>query len=69
VARQISVVPPEAYRLLHSRLLAALEARDAAAAAELMRAHHRELDLNFADVIFGQTPPADDLSSPPPPGG
>jgi DNA-binding GntR family transcriptional regulator len=54
LARQISVAPAEAYRLLHSRLLAALEARDAAAAAELMRAHYRELDLNFADVIFGQ---------------
>jgi DNA-binding GntR family transcriptional regulator len=68
LARQISVVPAEAYRLLHSRLLAALEARDAAAAAELMRAHYRELDLNFADVIFGQAPRTDDLSPPPPPG-
>jgi DNA-binding GntR family transcriptional regulator len=46
-------VPAEAYRLMHSRLLAALEARDAEAAAELMRAHYRELDLDFADVIFG----------------
>jgi DNA-binding GntR family transcriptional regulator len=54
LARQISVVPAEAYRLMHSRLLAALEARDAAAAEEMMRAHYRELDLNFADVIFGQ---------------
>jgi DNA-binding GntR family transcriptional regulator len=49
-------------------MLAALEARDAAAAAELMRAHYRELDLNFADVIFGQAPRTHDLSSPPPPG-
>jgi hypothetical protein len=24
------------------------------AAAEMMRAHYRELDLNFADVIFGE---------------
>jgi hypothetical protein len=23
----------------------------------MMRAHYRELDLNFADVIFGQAPP------------
>jgi DNA-binding GntR family transcriptional regulator len=53
LARQISVVPSEAYRLTHTRLLAALEARDAEAAAELMRAHYRELDLDFADVIFG----------------
>jgi DNA-binding GntR family transcriptional regulator len=53
LARQISVVPAEAYRLMHSRLLAALEARDAVAAAEMMRAHYRELDLDFADVIFG----------------
>ena len=53
LARQISVVPAEAYRLMHSRLLAALAARDAEAAAELMRAHYRELDLDFADVIFG----------------
>ena len=69
LARQISEVPAEAYRLLHARLLAALEARDAAAAEELMRAHYRELDLNFADVIFGQAPRTDDLSSPPHPGG
>ncbi len=53
LARQISVVSAEAYRLMHSRLLAALEARDAEGAAEMMRAHHRELDLDFADVIFG----------------
>ena len=56
LARQISVVPAEAYRLLHARLLAALKARDSAAAEELMRAHYRELDLNFADVIFGEAP-------------
>jgi DNA-binding GntR family transcriptional regulator len=53
LARQISVVPAEAYRLMHARLLAALAARDAEAATELMRAHYRELDLDFADVIFG----------------
>jgi DNA-binding GntR family transcriptional regulator len=51
LARQISVVPAEAYRLMHARLLAALAARDAEAATELMRAHYRELDLDF--VIFG----------------
>jgi DNA-binding GntR family transcriptional regulator len=56
LARQISVVPPEAYRLMREKLLAALEARDAEAAADMMRAHYRELDLNFADVIFGQAP-------------
>ncbi len=54
MARQFSTVPAEAYQSLHERLLAALEARDAAAAADLMRAHYRELDLDFADVIFGQ---------------
>jgi DNA-binding GntR family transcriptional regulator len=54
LARQISAVPAEAYRLMHARLLAALEARDAEAAAELMRAHYQELDLDFADVIFGK---------------
>jgi DNA-binding GntR family transcriptional regulator len=53
VARQITTVPPEAYRELHEELLAALEARDAAAATEIMRAHYRELDLDFANVIFG----------------
>ena len=53
LARQLATVPAEAYRLLHGRLLAAIEARDAAAAADLMRAHYQELDLNFADVIFG----------------
>jgi DNA-binding GntR family transcriptional regulator len=54
LARQLSTVPPEAYKSLHERLLAALQARDAGAAAELMRAHYRQLDLDFADVIFGQ---------------
>jgi DNA-binding GntR family transcriptional regulator len=54
LARQINTVPPEAYRLMHEQLLAALEARDTDGAADLMRAHYRELDLNFADVIFGQ---------------
>jgi DNA-binding GntR family transcriptional regulator len=54
LARQINTVPPEASRLMHEQLLTALEARDAEGAAELMRAHYRELDLNFADVIFGQ---------------
>ena len=57
LARQISVVTPGAYRLMHEKLLTALEARDAAAAAGLMRAHYRELDLDFADVIFGATRP------------
>jgi len=56
LARQINTVPPEAYRLMHEKLLTALEARDADAAADMMRAHYRELDLNFADVIFGQAP-------------
>jgi DNA-binding GntR family transcriptional regulator len=54
LARQLNTVPPEAYRLMHERLLTALEARDTDGAADLMRAHYRELDLNFADVIFGQ---------------
>jgi DNA-binding GntR family transcriptional regulator len=39
---------------MHEQLLAALEARDSAAATDMMGAHYRELDLNFADVIFGQ---------------
>jgi DNA-binding GntR family transcriptional regulator len=56
LARQLSAVPAEAYRPMHSRLLAALEARDAAAAEDMMEAHYRELDLNFADVIFGAAP-------------
>src|SRR5690348_1884590 len=54
MARQMNTLPSEAYRLMHERLLAALEARDAGAATDMMRAHYRELDLNFADVIFGQ---------------
>ena len=54
MARQLNTVPPEAFRLMHEKLLAALAARDAAAAEDLMRAHYRELDLDFADVIFGQ---------------
>lgn len=54
LARQLNTVPPEAYSLMHERLLTALEARDTDGAADLMRAHYRELDLNFADVIFGQ---------------
>jgi DNA-binding GntR family transcriptional regulator len=56
MASQLSTVPRDAYLALHERLLAALEARDAAAATDLMRAHYRELDLDFADVIFGQGP-------------
>jgi DNA-binding GntR family transcriptional regulator len=42
--------------LLHEKLLAALEARDAEAATDVMRAHYRELDLDFANVIFGPAP-------------
>ena len=53
-ARRIAAVPPETFKSLHERLLAALETRDAEAAAELMRAHYRDLDLDFATVIFGQ---------------
>jgi DNA-binding GntR family transcriptional regulator len=56
MARQISTVPPQAYRLMHEKLLAALEAHDAEAATDMMRAHYRELGLDFADVIFGQAP-------------
>jgi DNA-binding GntR family transcriptional regulator len=56
LARQLSAVPPETYRLLHEKLLTALEARDAEAAAAMMGAHYRELDLDFADVIFGPVP-------------
>jgi DNA-binding GntR family transcriptional regulator len=54
LARQINTVAPEAFRLMHEKLLAALESRDPEAAAEVMRAHYRELDLDFANVIFGQ---------------
>jgi DNA-binding GntR family transcriptional regulator len=53
MARQIVMLPPETFRQMHEKLLTALEARDAAAATDLMRAHYRELDLDFADVIFG----------------
>jgi DNA-binding GntR family transcriptional regulator len=56
LARQLNTVSPETYRLLHEKLLSALEARDAEAAAAMMEAHYRELDLDFADVIFGQVP-------------
>jgi DNA-binding GntR family transcriptional regulator len=55
MARQMTTVRPAAYRLMHEQLLTALEARDAEAATDLMRAHYRELDLDFADVIFGET--------------
>src|ERR1700722_1497827 len=47
LARQVSTVAPEAFRLMHEMLLAALDSRDAEAAAEVMRAHYRELDLDF----------------------
>jgi DNA-binding GntR family transcriptional regulator len=53
-AHRIVAVPQEAVKSLHERLLAALETRDAQAAAELMRAHYRDLGLDFADVIFGR---------------
>lgn len=53
MARQITAIAPGAYRLLHEKLLAALEARDAHAATDMMRAHYRDLDLDFATVIFG----------------
>jgi len=53
MARRLTAVPSEAYRVLHQKLLTALENRDAAAATEIMRAHYRELDLDFAAVIFG----------------
>jgi DNA-binding GntR family transcriptional regulator len=56
MARRINPIPPEAYRLMHGQLLAALEARDPAAAVDIMRAHYRELGLDFANVIFGQAP-------------
>jgi DNA-binding GntR family transcriptional regulator len=53
MARQITAIAPGAYQLLHERLLAALAARDAPAATEMMRVHYRDLDLDFATVIFG----------------
>jgi DNA-binding GntR family transcriptional regulator len=53
MARQITAIAPDTYRLLHEKLLAALEARDAGTAIEMMRAHYRDLDLDFATVIFG----------------
>jgi DNA-binding GntR family transcriptional regulator len=53
LARQINPVAPEAFRLLHQKLLTALEVRDPEAAEEVMRAHYQELDLDFANVIFG----------------
>ena len=53
LARQINPVAPEAFLLLHQKLLAALESRDPEAAEEVMRDHYRELDLDFANVIFG----------------
>ena len=56
LARQINPVATEAFRLLHDKLLAALESHDAEAAAEVMQAHYRELDLDFANVIFGRVP-------------
>ena len=56
MARQIHTVPPEAFRRLHEKLLTALAARDAEAATEMMRAHYRELDLDFANAIFGPAP-------------
>ena len=56
MARQLSTVP--AGGLPSSRCTSGCSRRsrlvDAAAAADLMRAHYRELDLDFADVIFGQ---------------
>jgi DNA-binding GntR family transcriptional regulator len=56
LARQIHTVAPEAFRLLHQKLLTALASRDPEAAAEVMWAHYRELDLDFATVIFGPAP-------------
>ena len=53
LARQINTVPSEAFRLMHEQLLAALEDRDPQAATDVMQAHYRELDLDFANVIFG----------------
>ena len=56
LARQINPVAPEAFRQPHQKLLTALESHDPEAAAEVMRAHYRELDLDFASVIFGPAP-------------
>jgi DNA-binding GntR family transcriptional regulator len=56
LARQVHTVAPEAFLLLHERLLAALRDRDADAAVGVMQAHYRELDLDFATVIFGPAP-------------
>jgi len=61
LARQIYQVAPEAFRRLHQELLTALENRDPAAAAAVMQAHYRELDLDFANVIFG--PAAEGLAA------
>jgi DNA-binding GntR family transcriptional regulator len=64
LARQLSAVPAETYRVMHQRLLTALAGRDPAAAEEVMRAHYRELDLDFANVLFGPAVPrADDRSA------
>lgn len=56
LARQINTVAPEAFPRLHQMLLTALENRDPEAAAAVMQAHYRELDLDFASVIFGSRP-------------
>ena len=56
LARQINPVAPDAFRLPHERLLAALRDRDPEAAVEVMQAHYRELDLDFATIIFGPAP-------------
>ena len=53
LARQLTKVAPESFLVLHERLLAALQERDPEAATEVMQAHYRELDLDFANVIFG----------------
>lgn len=53
-AHRIVAPPREAVKSLHERLLAALETRDAQAAADLMLAHYRDLGLDFADVLFGR---------------
>lgn len=53
VAVQLKTLPAQSYLVLHERLLEALEARDPDAAHEMMSAHYSELNLDFADVIFG----------------